>query len=133
MNSPPTGSRRRRAVSLRPDALEARALLTGEAGNSFALIPGSIAFAGGAATPSFTISTPQFVIPRGQMVLGIDVHLQGGAPFTPQITAVTDPHGNTIHYAAQTITDPRVTPKLVTAGVGLGPVVTPIVLYPFQP
>jgi len=80
--------RRRPRATPSPEALEARGLLTGGAGNTFALVLGTITEAGGAAAQRFTIDPNHFSKPSGQPILGIDITGQNQSSVDPRIVGV---------------------------------------------
>lgn len=126
-------SRRRQKARPNPEMLETRSLMTGGAGNTFALIPGTIATPGGSTDISFTISQPPFTLPRGSMALGIDVVPQPGSAVQPLIKKVTDAHGNLDAQAFHSIYNPHLLHAAVARGVGTRAVLAPVTLFPGQP
>jgi hypothetical protein len=91
--NPSQPSKRRRAARLAPEALEARELLTGGAGSTFAIVTGSITKANQPAAVTFTIDPSHFTIPKGKFTVGIDVAPASGATISPQIIAVKSATG----------------------------------------
>lgn len=65
--------RRRRSLSLTAEALETRELLTGGAGDTFAIVPGAITTANQTTVVKFTIDPSHFTVPKGKFTLGIDI------------------------------------------------------------
>ncbi len=99
MNPTNPSPRRRPRVTPSPEALETRSLLTGGAGNSFALVPGTIDQAGGAAALQFTIDPGHLSKPSGSLVLGIDVTGQSNSQVDPRIVSVASAQGITAQGA----------------------------------
>jgi hypothetical protein len=126
MNPSNVPSRRRRRPQLGAEALESRSLLTGGAGNMFAIIPGTISDTNGTATVSFTLDPAHFHLPRGSMALGVDIAPDQGSTVQPLITAVDDAHGNLIPQAFHSIYNPHLTHEQVAAGKGTSAVLTPV-------
>ena len=133
MNPSNSSSRRRRNLALGAEALESRELLTGGAGNTFAIIPGSITTAGGTTAIKITIDTTHFTLPRRAFTLGIDVVPASGSNVKPFILSVDDPHGNLIPQTFHSIYDPHLTHVQVANGQGTSAVLTPITLFPHNP
>ncbi len=126
----------RRNFALKPsgEGLESRNLMTAGAGNTFALIPGEIADAGGEQTIDFTIDPGQFTLPRNRIVMGIDVAAVGNSTVAPLISAVTNPHGNIVPQTFHSIYDPHLSQGAVASGqVGTGAVLSPLKLFPYDP
>ncbi len=90
-----TTSSKRRACDARfsPERLESRELLTGSGGDTFAVIPGTIAKAGGTAEVQFTINPANFTVPKKGLLLGIDVAADPSSTLKPEVTAVVAPSG----------------------------------------
>jgi hypothetical protein len=93
MKSTQSSTRRTPAAAPRAECLETRTLLTGGAGNTFALVSGTIAEAGKPAVTAFTLDAEHFTLPRRSITLGIDVAPVGGSTAKPYITAVEDTLG----------------------------------------
>src|SRR5215212_1661697 len=85
----PRPRRRRRAVPS-PEALETRSLLTGGAGNTFALVPGTIAQAGGAVAQRFTIDPSHLSRSAGRPIIGIDITAQEPSQIDPRIASAAE-------------------------------------------
>ena len=96
-------SRSRNSVSLRPEVLESRSLMTGGAGNTFALVPGNVADPGGTAQVPITIAPPLFTLPKQKMVLGIDVVPKTNSSLTPLISRVDNPHNEIVPQAIHSV------------------------------
>lgn len=91
MNPDRLKGRRRRKTFFQPEMLESRALLTGGAGNNFAIMQTTIATANQKATVPFTIDPKLITLtPKHQITLGIDVAAQSGSSIVPRIVAVQD-------------------------------------------
>ncbi len=129
-----TSSSRRPKTKSSPGAerLESRSLLTGGAGNTFALVPAVIDEPGGTVDVAFTISQPPFRLPRGKMVVGVDAVAQPGSGVTPLVSQIANPHGDVVPQAIHSIYDPHLSRGAVAAGAGTSAVLTPIVLFPNQ-
>ena len=91
MNHERPTDRRRRKTHFQPEMLESRALLTGGAGNNFAIMQATIATANQKVTVPFTIDPKIITLtPKHQITLGIDVAPQTGSKIVPRILAVED-------------------------------------------
>jgi hypothetical protein len=90
MNASNRNPRRRSQARPVAEALETRSLLTAGQGNTIAIMPVSIAQAGGSAEVSFTIDSTHFVKPKGSLTLGIDVAADEGSALNPNIASVTN-------------------------------------------
>ena len=73
------------------ESLETRSLLTGGAGSTFALIPATVASAGGTVAERFTIDKGQFTGAGGKVTIGIDVATATTSKLNPKIIAVLGP------------------------------------------
>lgn len=133
MNPSYSSPRRRRDLALGAEALESRELLTGGAGNTFAIIPGSIDKPGGTAAVKFTIDPAHFKLPRRAFTLGIDVAPEPSSNLKPFIASVDDPHGNIVPQTFHSIYDPHLTHRQVANGQGTSAVLTPVTLFPHDP
>lgn len=131
----PSNPSSRYRQKLRPvgESLEDRSLLSGGAGNTFALVPGTIADPNGTADVKFTITSDLFTRPHNKMTLGIDVAPQQGSTINPLISSVTDQHGDGIPQTFHSIYNPHTPPQLVARGAGSSAVLTPLTGYPHQP
>src|SRR4051812_34865342 len=131
----PSNPSSRSRQKMRPGAecLEGRTLLTGGAGNTFALVPGTITEKNGTADVKFTISSDLFTRPQNKMTLGIDVAPQKGSTLNPLISAVANQHDNTIPQTIHAIYNPHTPQELVARGAGSSAVLTPLTGYPRQP
>ncbi len=87
-------NRRRPKAPLAAEALESRELLTGGAGNSFALIPATIAKPGGTTAVTFTIDSAHFTAPtKGKLAIGIDIVSDTGSKVVPIVRDVRASNG----------------------------------------
>jgi hypothetical protein len=127
MNSPNFPNRRGRKAPLALESLEARELMTGGAGNTFAITPGTVTSPGGTASITFTIDPSHFTMPHGNMTLGLDVAGQPGAGLKPQIASITDAEGHTLPISHSPY-DPRVKRNNAAVGRLTSAVVVPISL-----
>ena len=80
---------RSRKLRLNAESLESRALLTGGAGSTFALIPGTISTAGGQQTITVHVDTTHFTLPRHTINLGIDIAPMTNSTVSGKISAMT--------------------------------------------
>jgi hypothetical protein len=108
MNASQESRRRRRGISLEPEPLEGRIVMSSGEGSTFAIMPGKVTTAGQISSLSFKIDPTLFTAPKqdhGRFTIGIDI-----APATPstssstttsalkpQIVSVTDPNGRVVH------------------------------------
>ncbi len=90
MSTPQPTSRRNRKVSLSPDMLETRQLLTGGAGNTFAIMQATVTAPNQKVVVPFTISSQLFTTPKNKIVLGIDVAKNTGSSIQPKVIAIQD-------------------------------------------
>ena len=83
-------------------------MMTGGVGNTFAILPATIAKAGGTATVSFNLD-PKLFTDKGNkpFVIGIDVAPNSTSTANPTITSVTTPTGQTLK-AQHTVFDAEV-------------------------
>lgn len=100
--------RRRRELPLGAETLETRELLTAGAGNSFAIVPAEVVKAGQPTALKFTIDKSHFTVPKGRLVLGIDVVASAGSTVTPKVVNVKDPNGMVVRDTRQGTYDPKV-------------------------
>ena len=117
MNASQEPRRRCRGISLEPEPLEGRIVMSSGEGSTFAIMPGTVTTAGQISSLSFKIDPTLFTVPKkdhGEFTIGIDI-----APATPstsdqtttstlkpQIVSVTDPDGRVVraqhaHYDAK--------------------------------
>ena len=121
-----TAKRRRRDVQLAAEDLESRNLMTAGAGNTFAIVPGTVATAGGTTAIKFTIDPAHFTMPKGKITLGIDVVAQSGTTAKPVIKAVLGPDGRPVPQTFHARYDPRLVQTRPTAGPNASAVITPL-------
>src|SRR5512135_2945509 len=93
MNHWHSSPRRRAGVQPSGESLEPRSLLTGTAGNTFALVSGSISDPGKPATAAFAIDAQHFTLPHREVLLGVDVVAANGSELKPSIGAIHDAQG----------------------------------------
>jgi hypothetical protein len=74
-------------------------------------MPATVGQAGGTAAVGFTISPDLFTVPRGKVVLGLDVSAQPGSNVSPRVNAVQDAQGR-IHPVVHAVYDPSVQSQL---------------------
>jgi hypothetical protein len=132
MHSSQRSTRRRSQLRPCPEALEARSLLTGGAGNTFAILPETITNPGGSMTVNFTLNPAQFTLPKGKFVLGIDVAPMQNSNVQPLIKQVNTPQNTLIPQAIHTIYNPHLSHAAVARGTGTRAVLVPITLSPQQ-
>jgi hypothetical protein len=130
MNPSKKAPRRLRRLQPGAETLESRELLTGGAGNTFAILPGSIDKAGDTVSVPFTIDTTHFTRPNGKMALGIDVAPDPSGTLKPLISSVTDPHGDVVHQTFHSIYAPHLKHRQVASGQGTSAVLTPVSSFP---
>lgn len=118
--------RRRRDSRLAAEPLESRELMTGGAGDTFAVIPGTVLKSGHSAEIKVTIDPSNFTLPHGKMALGIDVIPVSGSSVKPKIVSVVNSNGHAIPELFHSHYNPR--ESNITPGIGKGTstVVTPI-------
>jgi hypothetical protein len=133
MNSSTASPRRRHQARLCPELLEARTLMTGGVGDTFALIPGTITAPGGSAVIPFTINPANFTLPKGKMTIGIEVVPTTGSSVTPLITAVKDSSGHLVSQAFSSIYNPHLSPGQVAKGAATRAVLAPVTMKDHQP
>jgi len=122
--------RRARKAQIATEQLETRELLTGGAGNTFAIIPGTVTTSGETAAVNFTIAPGNITLPHGKLALGIDVVAATGSSLTPFISSVDDPHGNLIPQAFHSIYNPHLSHSQVANGKGTNAVIVPVTQFP---
>jgi hypothetical protein len=129
MNPSNSSPRRRRNLSLGAEALESRELLTGGAGNTFAIIPGTVSTANGTTAINFTIDPTLFHLPKRAFTMGIDVIPASGSTINPLISSVFG-HGDTqiIPQTFHSVYNPHLTYQQLSAGDGPSSVLTPLQL-----
>jgi hypothetical protein len=132
MNPSHTSRRTKRAVRLAPEALESRALMTGGAGNTFAILPGEVLKPGGSAVVKFTIDPTHFHLPSGKLTLGIDVAPDPTGTLHPAIGGVIAPNGAPVR-TVHSVYDRHVTTTQAGLGRGTTAVLAQIQLDPANP
>ena len=93
--------KRRRTVA-RPgaEALEGRSLLTGGAGNTFALTSADIVKTGGATSITFKLDSAHFTTPtHGKLKIGIDIVPDTGSTVVARVTDVKGPGKTPVHLS----------------------------------
>ena len=98
MNPSQPTPKRRRTPSLSTEALETRQLMTGGVGNTFAIVPATIANSGGQVSVSFVLDPKLISVPKGKkaIVLGLDVAPDSGSSASPVVKSVTGPGGKVL-------------------------------------
>lgn len=130
MNPFKRAPRRRQQVQPGAEALETRQLLTGGAGNTFAILPGTIDKPNDVVSVSFTLDQTHFTRPKGKVALGIDVVPDPTGTLKPLITSVTNPHGDIVPQTIHAIYDPQVKHRQVANGRTTSAVISPIGSFP---
>ncbi len=115
MNPTQPSKRRRRDIQLGAETLEAREMLTGGIGDTIAVITGAVTKAGQPAAIQFTIDPAHFTLPRGKLVLGIDIASASGSTLKPQIASVDRPNGAPVR-----VTHGKYAPNLPSGAVAAG-------------
>jgi Dockerin type I domain len=105
---PSRPNRRLRTPSLAPERLEDRKMMTGGVGSTFAIIPATIAKAGGQVSVSFALD-PSLFTDKGNkpFILGLDVAPNTNSSANPMLKSVTTPNGQTLSVSHSTF-DPKV-------------------------
>lgn len=130
MNPFKRAPRRRQQVQLAAEALETRELLTGGAGNTFAIIPGTIDTPNAVISVPFTLAQTNFTRPAGKVALGIDVVPDPTGTLKPLITSVTNPHGDIVPQTIHAVYDPHVKHRQVANNRNTSAVISPIGSFP---
>ncbi len=107
--------------------------MTGGFGDTFAILTGTVTKPGDTIDIPFTIDPAHFTLPKGKMVIGIDVRPQSESNVKPLILSVTDPHDKIIPQAFHSIYDPHLSHLAVASGQGTSAVLCPLVLFPHNP
>jgi hypothetical protein len=131
--NPSRSSTRRRHFQLAPECLESRALMTGGAGDTFAIVPGTIANPGGTISIPITLDPSHFTMPKGKITIGVDIVPASGSSFKGIVRSVTDPHGNLDSQAFHSIYDPHLPRQDTALGKGTTAMLVPISTYPNNP
>ena len=133
MNPSKTSPRKKRDTCLNAEALESRSLLTAGAGNTFAIIPGTVAKVGDVTAIKFTIDPAHFHVPKGKFTLGIDVAPDPTGTLKPTIAAVRSANGKLIPQTFHSVYDPHLaTSQAGTSGM-TSAVLTPVHLNAANP
>ena len=111
---PTDSGKPRQRFALNPEILEDRALMTGGAGDMFAVMPAT-ATSGKVSQVSFTISPSNFTIPKGKFELGIDVTQATNSTAKPVILSVVNSSGKP-SPTKHAIYDPQVQRSNTTNG-----------------
>ncbi len=133
MNMTRSKNRSRNQWTPSAERLEGRELMTAGAGNTFAIIPGTITDPATPVEVPVSISTQNFGLPRRAVTLGIDVAAPSGSAVQPLISAVNDPHGNLNSQTFHSVYNPHLAPQAVAAGAASSAVLSPMGLLPRQP
>ena len=86
-------TRRRPLFRVEAEGLEARQVLSGGAGNTIALIRGTIPDTGAKDTTNFILSPSHFTAPKGRITLGVDVVAATNSELAPVITGIQSAGG----------------------------------------
>lgn len=89
MNTSNPKTRRPLKAQPRTESLESRELLTAGAGDTFAIVPGTVAKSNQPADVKFTLDTSHFTFVNGRGHIGIDVATPTGSSLKPKILSVT--------------------------------------------
>ena len=110
MNPSNPQSRRRKTTALpKAEILETRELLTAGAGDTFAIIPGSVTKSNQPAEVKFTINTSHFTMPNGKGQIGVDVATPSGSTLQPKILSITPVDSNGVRSPmTRAVYDPTV-------------------------
>jgi hypothetical protein len=115
MKSSSPRPRRPRTASLAPELLEARELMTGGVGDTFAILPATIATARGHTTVAFNLDPKLFTDPGNKpFILGVDVAPNQNSAVVPVITSVVGPNGKALPVSHATF-DPTVKKTATTS------------------
>lgn len=94
-----TPARRRPLFRIEAEALESRQLLTGGAGNTIALVAGTVATGGGTTPSAFILNASHFSAPKGRFTLGVDVVATTNSSLKPVITSIaSEAKGHALVY-----------------------------------
>lgn len=130
MNPSHPSTRRKREPRLDAEVLESRALMTGGAGSTFAVIPGTVAKPGDTVAIKVTIDPKHFHIPQGKFTLGIDIAPDPSGGLKPQVVAVKGPKGQPSVQMIHARYDAHLATTTVTPGAPTSAILTPIRLRP---
>ncbi|GAC1451740.1 MAG: hypothetical protein NVSMB9_36690 [Isosphaeraceae bacterium] len=126
MNPSHPSNRRRRESGPAPEVLESRSLMTGGAGNTFAILSGEITKPNQPAAIKFTIDPAHFTIPKGKFILGIDVAPDPNSGLSPRIVSLSDAKGHVVSRPSHSVYDAHVKSAQITPGSSTSAVVTPV-------
>ena len=118
--------RRKTSPRLQPEQLESRELLTGGAGNTFAIIPGAITKANQPAVIKFTIDPTHFTIPKGKFTLGVDIVKDPSSTLKPMISGLTNSKGIAVLGVKHSTYAAKLPSASVVAGSTTSAVLAPI-------
>ncbi|MFI5455338.1 MAG: Ig-like domain-containing protein [Isosphaerales bacterium] len=113
------GRRSRRFLRSLGEQLEQRILLAGDAKNVFANLNGSIAYPNGTQSIAITLSTANFTLPQGNVVLGFQLEASGSA-LDPTAIQIKDSKGKTVEPIYTNPDLAQKTQSLTVAQLGLG-------------
>ena len=87
----PSNPKSRRHLNAQPktESLESRELLTAGAGDTFAIVPGTVAKSNQPADVKFTLDTSHFTFVNGRGHIGIDVATPTGSSLSPKILSIS--------------------------------------------
>jgi hypothetical protein len=88
-HSNPT-SRSRRKLSLHAEALETREVMTGGAGNTFAIMQATVTAPSQRVTVPFIVAPSVVKTPHNKLTLGIDIAKGAGSTLAPRVLALQD-------------------------------------------
>ncbi len=118
--------RRKTVTRLQPEQLESRELLTGGAGDTFAIIPGEITKPNQPAVVKFTIDPTHFTIPKGKFTLGVDIVKDPTSTLKPMIGAVDNANGIAVMGVKHSTYAAKLPSTAVRSGSATSAVLTPI-------
>jgi hypothetical protein len=133
MNPSNRSPRRRQHMQPGAELLESRELLTTGAGNTFAILPGTVTKPGDTVSVSFTLDPAHFTRPQGKVAMGIDVVPDPSGTLKPLIAAVTNPHDEVVAQTFHSIYDPHLKHREVANGQGTSAVISPLGSFPSNP
>jgi len=133
MNPSNPSTRRKREVALNAEALETRSLMTAGAGDTFAIIPGTISKSGEIAAIKFTIDPSHFKLPNGKVTLGVDVAADPTSALKPMTIGVKDANGRNVPQTFHSNYDPHLSRSQVGLGKQTSAVLTTLKLDPKNP
>ena len=90
MNPSDVSSRRRRSPALTAECLETRQLLTGGAGNTFAIMQATVVSPNQRTVVPFSLNPTLVGTPHNQLVLGVDIAKGTNSTIQPRIVALED-------------------------------------------